>query len=113
MSDRYFEDERAVPVIDALKTWLSTHPTPDQPFFIIMSEFRGRRFGEGPPRREKSSSALTPRDFVREVESGSQTGAQFLQFVLKQADLYEVEPQDFVWRAVEANRRPDLSPERA
>lgn len=107
MSDRYFDEDRAGPVIEALRAWAASHSTPDQPFFILMSDSRDRASETDPPSR-----TLTPRQFLHEVEDRTELGTRFLRFVFGQADRYHIPAEAFVWRMVEANKRSDLEPER-
>jgi hypothetical protein len=86
LSDREFSV-----VIERLKTWASTHRRQSEPIILLMGQ------------------AMTPHEFVRQVEEQTEFGLSFLDYVCRQTEAarangQDVEPKDFIDRAILANR---------
>ncbi len=82
---RMSEDEM-VEVMEALRTWASTHPTPNEPFIFLMGK------------------VMTPKEFLREVAQRSDVGLVYLNSLAKLARQNHERPVQAVRRAVEANQ---------
>lgn len=82
---RMNEDELGE-VMEALRTWAGTHPTPNEPFIFLMGK------------------VLTPKEFLLEVAQRSKVGQVYLNSLAKLARQNHERPVQAVRRAVEANQ---------
>jgi hypothetical protein len=94
MYDDEIDDRDAAPILTALRRWAEGHPARDQPFMAIMGDDKDSR----------CPTLFTPLEFLDEVERKTDFGRAFMHFVLSQARRYDLQPEEFVFRAVEANR---------
>ncbi|WAR44751.1 hypothetical protein [Methylomonas rapida] len=116
MNGRDFDDEQVSPILEALRNWAGTHPAPDQPFFIIMDDDddddddddQDNNYHE---RYDHRSRNITPNQFLNAVEDQTKFGSRFLRFIFAQAKIYDRRAEDFIWSAVEANKRPNIEQE--
>lgn len=82
-------DYRAV--VDALRTWASTHRRQNEQVIMIMGK------------------SLTPHEFVDQIADQTNFGRSFLDYVRRQSEASEEagrfqRPRDFIDRAIQANR---------
>ena len=92
MPDREFDDRDYGRILIALRSWAEGHPERDEPFMALMG-------GD-----EEQETLFTPREFLAEVENRTHFGLSFVGFVHSQAREYHLPPEEFIFRAVEANR---------
>jgi hypothetical protein len=81
LSRKDFDD-----VVEALKTWASTHPKKSEPIVMLM----GKTF--------------TPDQFLREVAEQTSFGLSFLDYIRRQSAVSDTRPRTFIDRAILANR---------
>ena len=92
MPDREIDDRDYGRILVALRSWAEGHPERDEPFMAIMGS------------DEEEQTLFTPREFLDEVERNTHFGRSYVSFVVSQAHEYHLPPEDFIYRAVEANR---------
>jgi len=92
MVETWFGEDDDGRVIEALREWAKGHPRKDR---VFCSELEGSRV------------ALTPMEYLYQVEERTPFGRSVLQFLNEQARLYKVRPEEFVRRAADnARTRP-------
>jgi hypothetical protein len=84
-------------VIDELRRWAETHPRRREVVIATMTMDRESA------RRDEGGQMFDPRDFVEQVVERTAYGQSFLEYLVRQANLHEVEPEEFIRRAVRAN----------
>ena len=75
------------PVLEALRRWALGHPRSERPFLVV----RGRAF--------------SPKSFLIEAQEQSRFAAPFLEYIFDEARRLDVQPKDFIDRAIRSERR--------
>jgi hypothetical protein len=84
-------------LVEELWRWAETHPQRGEVVIATMTAV------DDPPRDGAKAMMLDPRDFVVEVAERTPYGKAFVEFVVRQANEYEVAPEEFIRRAIRAN----------
>ena len=76
-------------IVERLKEWAVGHPNGHQPFMTMMDE---------------TTVELTPMDFVREVQRGTEIGSSYVRYLEEMSRANEEDLVASINRAIEANR---------
>ena len=84
-------------LVNELRRWAESHPQRGEVVVASMVTYDERERGAA------EAEMFDPYDFVVQVAERTPFGESFVEFVVEQANRYDVEPEEFVQRAVRAN----------